>query len=96
MAIAGNTNNQSTPAIAAESAGSILHLLWVDDTLGDKDIYYASSDGLLDCPLTGFSIIDDTTSADQLEPAIVIEGSTGNDLKVFACWQDWRNTDTDL
>ena len=94
--IVNKAADQSSPAIAAESAGSILHLLWVDDTSGDNDIHYATSNGLLDCPLTGFSIIDDTSAADQLEPAIVIEGSTVNDLKVFACWQDWRNTDTDL
>ncbi len=98
VAIAGNTNNQSTPAIAAESTGSILHLLWVDDTPGDNDIYYASSNnGLPGSPLTGSSIIDDISGADQSEPTIAVTGSTtGNNLKVFACWQDWRNTDTDL
>ena len=95
VAIVSNANNQSSPAVAAESAGSILHLLWVDDTLGDNDIYYASSNGLLDCPLTGSSIIDEP-GTDQLDPTIAVTGSTGNNLKVFACWQDWRNTDTDL
>ncbi len=96
VAIVSNTNNQSSPAIAAESAGSILHLLWVDDTPGDNDIYYASLDGLPGSPLTGSSIIDDSSGADQLEPTIAVTGSTGDNLKVFACWQDWRNTDTDL
>jgi len=96
VAIVSNTNNQSSPAIAAESAGSILHLLWVDNTSGDNDIYYASSNGLPGSPLTGSSIIDDTSGADQLDPTIAVTGSTDNNLKVFACWQDWRNTDTDL
>jgi len=96
VAIVSNTNNQSSPAIAAESTGSILHLLWVDDTPGNNDIYYASSDGLPGSPLTGRSIIDDTSGADQLDPTIAVTGSTDNNLKVFACWQDWRNTDTDL
>ena len=98
VAVVSNANNQSSPTIAAESTGSILHLLWVDDTPGDNDIYYASSNnGLPGSPLTGSSIIDDTSSADQLEPTIAITGTTSNeDLKVFACWQDWRNTDTDL
>ena len=96
VAIVSNTNNQSSPAIATESTGSILHLLWVDDTSGDNDIYYASSDGLPGSPLTGSSIIDDSSGADQLNPSIVVAGSTDNNLKVFACWQDWRNTDTDL
>ncbi|MBW7992571.1 MAG: hypothetical protein FVQ84_21500 [Planctomycetes bacterium] len=98
VAVVSNTNNQSSPAIAAESTGTILHLLWVDDTPGDNDIYYASSNnGLPGSPLTGSSIIDDTSRADQLEPTIAITGTMGNnDLKVFAGWQDWRNTDTDL
>jgi len=98
VAIVSNASNQSSPVIAAESTGTILHLLWVDDTLGDNDIYYASSNnGLPGSPLTGSSIIDDTSGADQLEPTIAITGTTSDeDLKVFACWQDWRNADTDL
>jgi hypothetical protein len=94
--IVSNTNNQSSPAIATESTGSIVHLLWVDDTSGDNDIYYASSNGLPGSPLTGSSIIDDSSGADQFEPAIAVTGSTDNNLKVFASWQDWRNTDIDL
>ena len=96
VAIVSNTNNQSSPAIAAESTGSILHLLWIDDTSGDNDIYYASSSGLPGSPLTGSSIIDDSSGTDQLDPTIAVTGSMDNNLKVFACWQDWRNTDTDL
>ena len=96
VAIVSNANNQSSPAIATESTGSILHFLWVDDTPGNNDIYYASSDGLPGSPLTGSSIIDDSSGADQLDPTIAVTGSTDNNLKVFACWQDWRNTDTDL
>jgi len=98
--IVNKAKNQSSPAIAIESAGSILHLLWVDDTPGNKDIYYASSNGLPGSPLTGNSIIDDDSGADQLAPAIITTG-TGDDLKAFACWQDERNVinsnaDTDL
>ncbi len=96
VAIVSNANNQSSPAIATEAIGSILHLLWVDDTSGNRDIYYASSNGLPASPLTGSSIIDDTSSADQRQPTVTVTGSTGNNLKVFACWQDERNTDTDL
>jgi len=96
-----NTHNQSSPAIAAEPTGPTLHLLWVDDTPGHMDIYYAAADGLTDTPLTGTNIIDDTSAANQLIPAII---STANDLfgvKVFACWQDQRNIldengDTDI
>jgi hypothetical protein len=98
VAIVNNANNQLSPMIATEATGSILHFLWVDDTPGDDDIYYASSNnGLPGSPIVGSSIIDDTSGADQLEPTIAITGATStNDLKVFVCWQDWRNTDTDL
>jgi len=92
--------NQTSPAIATEAAGAILHLLWVDDTTGNKDIYYAASNGLPTTPLTGRNIVDYSSGADQLAPAIITTGSTGTNLKVFACWQDKRhiasNGDTDL
>ena len=100
VAVVTKSNSQSSPAIAAEQTGSILHLLWVDDTSGDSDIYYASSDGLPGSPLTGTGIVDDTTGADQSQPAIVVTGSTGSSLKVFASWKDERNVssngDSDL
>jgi len=99
--IVSNANNQSSPVIAVEAAGSTLHLLWVDSTPGNKDIFYATTNGLPSSPLVGSSIIDDSSGANQLEPAIAVTGSTGADLKVFACWQDWRNVggssrDTDI
>jgi hypothetical protein len=94
---------QSSPAIAVESTGSILHILWVDQTSGNSDIYYASSNGLPGSPLTGTNLIDDDTTpgAEQTSPAIAVTGSTGSSLKVFACWADERNVsgstgDTDI
>jgi len=94
---AGNTYNQSSPAIAIEDTGSRLHLLWADDSGEDYDIFYAqTSGGLPSSPLTGSSIVDDTTDADQLSPAIAVSGSTGDDLCVFACWLDERDSDSDL
>jgi hypothetical protein len=99
VAVVTKAGSQSAPALKAENAGSILHMLWVDDTSGNKDIYYASSSGLPGTPLTGTGIID-TAVGDQIEPAIAVSGSAGNNLKVFACWQDKRNAlsggDTDL
>ncbi len=84
--------NQTNPAIATEDGGTILlHLLWVDDTAGNKDIYYAASNGLPKTPLAGRNIIDDNSGADQLTPVIITNGSTGAGLRVFACWQDMRN-----
>jgi hypothetical protein len=89
--------SQSSPAIAIEAVGSILHLVWVDDTPGDDDIFYAkTSGGLPGSPLTGSSIIDGTSSTDQLRPVIAVSGNTGNKLQVFACWEDERNADDDL
>jgi uncharacterized repeat protein (TIGR02543 family) len=97
VAIVNNANNQSNPAIATEAVGSILHMVWVDDTPGDNDIYYAQTgSGLPASPLIGNSIIDDTTGADQLRPAIVVSGSTSNNLLVFVCWEDERSADGDL
>jgi len=91
--IVSSAGSQSSPAIAAGPEGSILHLLWVDDRSGNQDIYYATSNGLPSAPLSGSSIIDDASRANQLAPAIVTNGSS----KVFASWQDRRNiTDTDL
>ncbi|MBA7468865.1 hypothetical protein ES707_04121 [subsurface metagenome] len=97
VAIVNNANNQSSPAIATEAVGSILHLVWVDDRDGENDIYYAqTTDGLPGSPLTGSSIIDDTTDADQKQPVIAVTGSTGSNLHVFACWKDERDADDDL
>ncbi len=67
-----------------------MHLLWVDDSTGNRDIFYASSNGLTGTTLTGSNVIDDAAGADQIEPAITVTGS-GSSLKVFACWQDKRN-----
>ncbi len=93
--------DQSSPAVAVESAGSILHILWVDQTSGDSDIYYASSSGLPSSPLTGSNTIDDTSGADQTSPSIAVTGRTPGSPRVFACWLDRRNitggnTDTDI
>ena len=89
--------SQSNPKIATEAAGTVLHLVWIDDTPGDDDIYYANtSGGLPSSPLTGSSIIDDLTGTDQLSPVIATTGSTGNGLEVFACWRDERNTEAEL
>jgi hypothetical protein len=101
VAVVSKANNQSRPAVAAESTGSVLHFLWEDDSGGNKDIYYASSSSLPTSPLSGSSIIDDSSGAEQLQPTIEVYGSTGAGLKVFAGWQDKRNisgssTDTDL
>ena len=80
-------SRQSDPSVATAPGGSTLHLLWVDDAPGDTDIFYAGSAGLPSSPLTGSTIIDDTSGANQLAPAIVCN----NDSRVFACWQDFRH-----
>lgn len=98
--VVSKAGTQYSPAIAAESSGSVLHILWVDDTPGYEDIYYASSSGLPSSPLTGSNIVDDSSGAMQISPTIAVTG-TGGELKVFGCWQDERDNsgnqgDTDL
>jgi hypothetical protein len=94
--IVTSASAQTDPAVAAEIGGPGLHLLWVDNAHGDQDIYYAPLAGLPGNPVTGRSIVDDTSGADQVSPAIAC-GANG---KAFACWQDSRlqdgGTDTDL
>jgi len=95
--IVTENESQSSPAIATEAAGSILHLVWVDDGAGENNIYYAKTGGGLPVsPLSGSNIIDDTTNADQKRPAIVVNGSTDSYLRIYACWEDDRNGDDDL
>ncbi|HRS10160.1 MAG TPA: putative Ig domain-containing protein [Sedimentisphaerales bacterium] len=92
------TNSEQThPAIACDRASGTLHLLWVDNAPGNADIYYAALEALPDVPISGTSIIDDTSGAGQFAPAIVCT----DDSRVFGCWQDRRHarqraSDTDL
>ncbi|MHC4299628.1 MAG: InlB B-repeat-containing protein, partial [Planctomycetota bacterium] len=85
--------DQSGPVVAAERGSSMLHILWVDQSSGDSDIYYGSSAGLPGSPLTGINLIDDSLGAEQLSPTVAVIG-TGSDAKVFACWRDERNLST--
>jgi len=89
-----NTNSdQANPALAVDQDTSMLHILWEDDAAGNSDIYYASWDGLPASPLTGNTIIDDSSRADQFAPAIVCRDNSN----IFACWQDMRHSsDADL
>ncbi len=94
VAIVSNANNQSSPVIAAEDTGTILHLLWVDDTDPNGSIFYASTTDGLQGPLNVNTDVVDERAYKQADPTIAVTGSTGNNLKVFACWQDWRNVNT--
>jgi hypothetical protein len=85
--------NQTNPVIAAEETGTILHLLWEDDTDPKGSIFYASTTDGLQGPLTINSDVVDERDHAQKEPTIFVTGSTGADLRVYACWQDWRNVD---
>jgi len=105
VAVVNDPNNQSSPVVAAEATGTILHLLWVDDTDPKGSIFYASTtDGLQGLSSINPNVVDeDERVYMQKEPTIAVTGSTtGNNLKVFACWQDWRSVnstntnDTDL
>jgi hypothetical protein len=90
------SGSQTDAAIAIAPGGSTLHIVWADDRPGKSDIYYARSQGLPASPVSGSTIIDDTSRAKQLAPALAC---AGND-QAFACWQDFRHaaggTDSDL
>ncbi|HNS20240.1 MAG TPA: putative Ig domain-containing protein [Sedimentisphaerales bacterium] len=92
-----SAGSQTDPALAIAPGGSLLHWVWVDSASGDTNICYASSSGLPSAPVTGASLIDDTSGAAQSDPAIACSA----DGKVFVCWQDARNigaygADTDV
>ncbi len=92
-----SAGNQTDPVLVAEPGGPVLHLVWVDSSAGDRDIYYAKLDGLPSSPLIGNNVIDDTSGADQIVPTVTCNGFG----QVFACWQDSRHvgaysTDSDL
>ncbi len=92
--------NQSHPAVAVEPDTAILHVLWVDDAAGNLDVVHGSSNALPGSPISGTTIVDDTTHADQGVPAIVATKDYWNNTHVYACWQDHRAVgsahDTDL
>ncbi len=92
--------NQSHPAVAVEPGTTMLHLLWVDDAAGNLDVVHGSSNGLPGSPISGTTIVDDTTHADQSAPVIVTAKDHWNNTHVYACWQDNRGvgsvSDTDL
>ncbi|MCP4709986.1 MAG: hypothetical protein GY869_15285, partial [Planctomycetes bacterium] len=83
--------HKSSPAIACESQGNILHLLWVEQINNDKDIYYANTAGIPSSPIIGANIVDDSSNSDQMGPTLLLRGHSGDNLKVFAGWQDHRN-----
>jgi len=95
--IVTTNSEQTNPAIACDRASATLHLLWVDNAPGDADIYHVALGALPESPVSGTSIIDDTSGAGQFTPAIVCAA----DARVFGCWQDRRHarqraSDTDL
>ncbi len=99
--IATGAGHQTAAVMATESAGTMLHFAWVDDAAGNRDIRYASSNGMPSSAMAGSNIVDDTSGTDQTAPTIATIGSTGNQLGVFVCWVDARNLnpngwDTDL
>ena len=101
--LVGNVSAQSSPAIAAETAGTHLHLLWVDGRNAADDILYKSGNALAGLAAAGATRVTDdgdVTNYDQSSPSILASGS-GASVKVFACWNDARNvvggnSDTDI
>jgi hypothetical protein len=92
--------NQSNSALAVEPGTSTLHVLWVDDTAGNLEVVHGSSSGLPGSAISGTSLVDDASGADQSAPAIAAAKDYWNNTHVYACWQDSRSAgsvrDTDL
>jgi uncharacterized repeat protein (TIGR02543 family) len=84
-------SNQSHPALAVGTTGRTLYVAWVDDKAGNPDVFYATSAGLPTSPLTGTSIIDDTSGADQQAPVLGVAAKADGTDRVFVCWEDARN-----
>jgi uncharacterized repeat protein (TIGR02543 family) len=82
--------NQSHPAVAATPGTSTLHLVWQSDATGNLDVLYGTSNGLPGSALSGSSLIDDSTSADQFAPSITAARDHASNVHVYACWQDNR------
>lgn len=96
LPIVNTESNQSQISVAAGLAGSMLHMVWVDDIGGDTDVFYAASEGLPMSPLGGVDLIDDASHADQLTPALAVTVGADGAEQVLACWVDGRNGNADL
>lgn len=94
--IATGPSNQRDPALAVGPGASRLHMLWVDDAAGNADILYGTSEGLPGSPISGTTIIDDTTNTEQSAPTIVTARDHENNTHVYACWQDHRSVGNTL
>jgi len=75
--VTSHASNQTTPAIAVDSANTV-YVLWTDDRNASNDIYGAASSGW-----TNVAIV--TKAASQSSPAIAVE-STGSILHML--WVD--------
>jgi hypothetical protein len=83
------TASQTFPDIAVDAAGNA-YAIWRDSRNSNDNIYFAYR------PAGGgwgpnVMVNDDTGSANQLQPAIAVDGS-GN---AFAVWTDWRGGSDD-
>ena len=85
------TADQWVPAIAPDGPGNFV-ITWLDNRNGNYDIY-AQSYNSSGTPLgSNFKVNDDAGTANQIYPAIAMEGS-GN---FVITWEDWRNDYPDI
>ncbi len=85
------SDNQWSPAIATESSGTVLHLLWVDDADPNDSIFHGvTTGGLQELLEADIHDVVDEPNYPQSAPAIAVDGA-GETAKVFACWRDERN-----
>jgi len=82
------TEWQQYPSIAAE--GGKVHVVWIDEGDGDRDIYYRYFDGIGWQPEQEIST-DIIGMEWQYYPSIAAEGG-----KVHVVWDDWGDGDLDI
>jgi len=97
--VTGNAH-QNSPTLTVDPSGTTLYMAWVDQSLGNPDIYYADFQGLPTNSISGTNVVDDSSGAIQRDPAIAAARTSSGALRVHLCWTDHRSvggsTDTDL
>jgi len=86
MAVCDNTNNQTVPQIASDSAGGAI-IAWQDNRNGNNDVYAqrVSSNGVAQWADDGIAVV--SAAQAQSNPKIVSDIAGG----AIITWEDWRS-----
>ena len=83
--------NQDGPSLAALNPATV-YLAWRDERRGQGDIYFARSSSAGQTWSLNTRINDDSGTADQVHPRLVIDGQA----RAYAAWQDKRAGTRDI